>query len=136
MLELVEVILWLLDVTIQVIFAYGTERIPDNYGKPLFRYSIWAYFGLAVLGACVGLVISQLVPTRILPSSGARGASLILSPLFAGMTMKIFGRWRETKGLQPTVAETFWGGAAFAFGAALVRWLMVGQNYLGERIGN
>jgi hypothetical protein len=75
----------------------------------------------------VGSLISQLIPRRILPSPVIRGGSLFLSPLVAGLGMKFFGDWRTGKGHQRTVLGTFWGGAAFAFGMAFVRWLMVGQ---------
>ena len=127
MFEIVEILLWFLEIIIEIVFAFGFERRAEAYGRPLFRYSLWMYLGLAILGVCVGWLMSQLLPGRILAASSFRGASLILSPLIAGFVMKWFGDWREKKGHERTVLATFWGGATFAFGATLARWLMVGR---------
>ncbi|MBM4299314.1 MAG: hypothetical protein FJ143_16375 [Deltaproteobacteria bacterium] len=127
MLELIEVLFFFLEVIVEIVFAFGFEKRSDAYGRPLFRYSPWMYLGLAMLGACVGSLMSQFVPQRILPTPMIRGASLFLSPLVAGLVMKWFGDWRTNQGHQPTVLATFWGGAAFAFGMAFVRWMMVGR---------
>jgi hypothetical protein len=127
MIAIIEFLLLFLDIIIEIVLAFGFERRAEAYGRPLFRHSPWLYFGLVLLGGCVGWLISELVPQRILAASSLRGASLVLSPLFAGVVMKWFGDWREKKGHQPTVLATFWGGAAFAFGAALMRWLIVGR---------
>lgn len=53
------------------------------------------------------------------------GASLLLSPLMTGGMMELYGRWRSTGGHATSSASTFWGGALFAFGMALVRFLPV-----------
>jgi hypothetical protein len=127
MLELIEVLLFFLDVIVEIVFAWGIERCSDAYGRSLFQGSFLTYVGLALLGACVGSLISQLVPRRILPTPVLRGGSLFLSPLVAGLVMKVFGNWRTGQGHQRTALGTFWGGAAFAFGMVLVRWLMVGR---------
>ena len=127
MFEIVEILLLFLDIIIEIVLALGFERRAEAYGRPLFRFSLWMYLGLAILGVCVGALMSQLVPRRILPSPSLRGASLFLSPLVAGLVMKWFGDWREKNGHPPTVLATFWGGAAFAFGTAVVRWRMVGR---------
>ena len=37
------------------------------------------------------------------------------------------GKWRRRLGGRPTYLATFWGGALFAFAAALVRWLTIGR---------
>lgn len=126
-MALVEILIFLLDAIIEIIFAFGFERRADAYGRPLFKYSILTYVGLTLLGACVGALLSQLVPQQIWPAPAIRGVSLLLSPLAGGLIMRLFGRWRVSKGHQPNAIATFWGGAAFAFGVALVRWLMVGQ---------
>ena len=127
MLELIEILFFFLDVIVEIVFAFGFEKRSDAYGRPLFQYSFLTYVGLALLGACVGSLISQLIPRRILPTPVIRGASLIVSPLIAGLVMKFFGDWRTGKDHQRTVLGTFWGGATFAFGTAVVRWLMIGR---------
>ena len=126
-MALVEVLLIFLDVIVEIVFAFGFEKRSDGYGRSLFQYSFWMYVGLALLGTCVGFLIGHLPPKRILPTPMIRDASLFLSPLIAGLVMKWFGGWRTNKGHQPTVLATFWGGASFAFGMAIVRWVMIGR---------
>ncbi len=66
-----------------------------------------------------------MIPIRILPNSRFPGISLLLSPIAAGWIMKALGDWRRSRGHEPTVLATFWGGALFAFSMALVRRLRV-----------
>src|SRR5262245_30232256 len=127
MFELVEVLFWLLEFVIELAIAFADARRLKIYGRPLFRYSLWSYLGLAIFGACVGFLMSLHIPRRILPSPAISGFSLIIWPLAAGLVMKWSGGWWEKKGYTPTVVATFWGGSAFAFGAALVRWRMIGR---------
>lgn len=88
---------------------------------------VLAAIGLVVLGSLIGLLVAWLFPERLLPALALPGASLVLSPLAAGLVMKVFGDWRKRRGGDPSALATFWGGALFAFSFALVRWLMVGR---------
>jgi hypothetical protein len=51
----------------------------------------------------------------------------VLSPMLAGLVMHYYGRWRESRGSEPSYTATFLGGALFAFGMALVRFLLIGR---------
>src|SRR5438552_4271663 len=85
-----------------------------------------AYLGLPLFGGFVGFILSNTIPWRIFRNPIIPGISLLLSPIATGLVMKLFGDWRRSRGHQPTVLATFWGGALFAFSMALVRWLRVG----------
>jgi hypothetical protein len=67
-------------------------------------------------------VVSLLIVGRLAPYS-FRGLSLVLSPLCTGLAMHLIGRyWRTEADNRPTLFS-FRGGAAFAFGMALVRFI-------------
>ena len=80
---------------------------------------------LLVLGAALGALLAWLAPERLTPWRAPPGASLVVAPLIAGGCMHAFGRWRASRGHSVTNLATFHGGASFAFGSALVRYLML-----------
>ena len=77
------------------------------------------------LGGIMGLIGWLLVPEPLLSHAPVPGASLLLSPLVTGGVMEFYGRWRRKSGYTTSSASTFWGGAVFAFGMALVRFLLL-----------
>ena len=79
---------------------------------------------LLVLGGIMGWIGWLLVPDPLLSHAPIPGASLLLSPLITGGVMEFYGRWRRKSGHATSSASTFWGGALFAFGMALVRFLL------------
>jgi hypothetical protein len=93
-------------------------------GRPRTRIVLPALLFL-LLGGAVGLVLAVVLPGRLLPRGPMPGASLVFAPLACGVAMHAYGEWRRRRGAEPTVAASFLGGAAFAFGASLVRFLMV-----------
>lgn len=78
-----------------------------------------------MFGAAIGWVTTLVLPGRVILSGGLPGSSLILSPVLSGMLMDAYGRWRASRGATRSKIATFWGGALFAFGMALVRFLLV-----------
>jgi len=54
------------------------------------------------------------------------GISLVIARLVAGVCMHFLGEWRRRQDRKPTALATFTGGATFAFGMTLIRFLMVG----------
>ena len=42
--------------------------------------------------------------------------------------MDRYGRWRESRDAEPSYTATFLGGALFAFGMALARFLLIGRQ--------
>jgi hypothetical protein len=79
--------------------------------------------GLFLLGAVVGGLSLFLWPTAFWKPGPIPGLSLILGPLGTGATMHVWGKSRRAGGHVTTNLATFAGGAAFAFGSALVRLL-------------
>jgi hypothetical protein len=72
-------------------------------------------------------VFALLAPNRIIQVYAyIPRISLVIAPLVAGVCMHFLGEWRRRQDRKPTALATFTGGATFAFGMALVRFLMVG----------
>ena len=71
--------------------------------------------------------VDRLAPNRIIQVYAyIPGISLVIAQLVAGVCMHFLGEWRRRQDCKPTALATFTGGATFAFGMALVRFLMVG----------
>ena len=123
-----------LEVVGELLVQGGVELLIDGAGRsvrkrrgpPQPRPVAVRVLGVLLLGAGLGALFTLVVPARILPVSAVPGLSLVLSPLACGALMHFYGRWRRARGGDTTIVATFLGGAAFAFGMALVRWLMVG----------
>jgi hypothetical protein len=78
--------------------------------------------GHFLTGGIAGALSLLLYANRVTRDALFPGISLILSPLGTGLAMQWLGdRWREDT--QRPVLFTFRGGATFAFGMALVRFL-------------
>ena len=87
-------------------------------------HPIVAGAGLLGLGGIMGWIGWLVVPAPLLSHAPLPGASLLLSPLMTGGVMEFYGRWRSKRGHATSSASTFWGGALFAFGMALARFLL------------
>ena len=111
----------------QILVELGFESVGEFFRRRPTLRTVVAVIFIPLLGAFVGLFLSNMIPERILPQPAMPGISLLLSPLVAGLLMKLFGDWRRSRGHEPTMMATFWGGALFAFSMSLVRWLRVGS---------
>jgi hypothetical protein len=89
------------------------------------RSTALAVVGIFPLGGAAGWFSLLIWPERVLQASRVPGLSLILSPLLVGLAMQAWGEYRRRNGHATTKVATFAGGAAFAFGTALVRFICV-----------
>jgi hypothetical protein len=122
---LLEVLLeGLLQVIVEVILELTWHGLLGKLSERR-AHPILAFVVVFLLGAAIGLAFVAVAPNRVLPFGRIPGASLVLSPLLAGVIMEYFGRWRRARGGSPSLISTFWGGALFAFGLALTRFLLV-----------
>ncbi len=88
-------------------------------------HPVYGLLGLASLGALGGGLITLLLPQRLLGAPVIPGASLVASPLLNGVFMHFYGAWRARRSGRESLTASFWGGAVFAFGFALVRFVML-----------
>jgi hypothetical protein len=97
------------------------------FEEPGRAHPLLAAIALVLIGGVMGLILWLAYPARLFTSGRIPGASLVLSPMLAGLVMHYYGRWRESRGSEPSYTATFLGGALFAFGMALVRFLLIGR---------
>ena len=90
-------------------------------------HPVFSYLGYFIGGALLGMLSAALLPQRLFAEVGFRGASLVLTPLIAGTAMHYFGTYRRQHGKGTTRMATFAGGALFAFGVALMRFILVAR---------
>ncbi len=122
-LFLVELLLELfLQIFLEILFEFGSASYKETYQRPN-RHIVIAALGYFFAGVAVGGLSLLFWPNRFFRPGPIPGLSLILSPLAAGATMHAWGELRRRSGRVTTNLATFAGGAAFAFGTALVRFL-------------
>ena len=115
------------EVMAEALIELGFSSVGHSFRRREQENPFLSGLGILLLGAFLGLVMFRIVPERILSPSPAPAVSLLVSPLNAGLVMHFFGSMRRKRGKASTHLATFWGGALFAFAAALVRWLLVGN---------
>jgi len=77
------------------------------------------------LGSFIGLFSAGCLPSQFFAKYPLSGASLVLAPAGVGSAMHWFGAWLDRRGKDSPWLVTFWGGALFAFGIVLMRWIFI-----------
>ena len=129
-----EILLLVLDLVVelivQVVFEIVTElglsALQAALDRPPRRSLPLAAFGLFLVGAGLGGLSLLVWPGRIFEPGPVPGLSLLLGPIGAGAAMHAWGAYRRSRGHAVSNLATFTGGAAFALGTALVRFLWAG----------
>jgi len=118
---------FIVEFVFQIVAELNFEAVAEFFRRRPVLRAIVALIFIPLLGAFIGLFLSNMLPERMLPKPPVPGISLFVSPLIAGLLMKLFGDWRRNHGHEPTMIATFWGGALFAFSMASMRWWRVGR---------
>jgi hypothetical protein len=127
--ELAVGLLWLVaefagEMLLELLFEIGLAGLMSARARKR-RGPVAAVLGYLVLGALLGALWVWLLPARIVGARAVPGASLVLGPLAAGVVMETWGRYRRAGGHATTNLATWYGGAAFALGIAVVRFFGV-----------
>jgi len=115
----------LLQIFGEVLIEFGLGSImssfkrQDSVNKPI------ALLGCFFFGLILGFALTKIFSGRIFPVKGIEGLSLIVSPVIVGYVMMKWGAYRRGKQQYASTLSTFWGGLLFAFGSALIRFLMI-----------
>ena len=123
-------LLWLgLEVAFEAVVSildFGSDIAdPLDLLDPPTSPRFWACVGYAVAGFCLGAFSGYVLPSRLLPAPRTSGISLLVSPVVSGVAMHLWGSFRAERGRPATSMATFWGGASFAFGCALGRFVAI-----------
>lgn len=115
----------------EILIEFGLGSVGESSRERSRAHPVLAGVGVLLLGAVAGAITRFIWPARIFQPGPVRGLSLLVSPLITGVVMERYGEWREGKGAPRSYIATFWGGALFAFGMALVRfvWVESGVGY-------
>jgi hypothetical protein len=100
--------------------GFGTSRDARGRVHPVF-----GGVGVLVFGGLAGWLTAWVFPGHLFGAPVLPGASLVLSPILNGALMYYFGAWRAQHLQGNSFIATFWGGALFAFGFAVVRFVLV-----------
>ena len=109
-------------VVLEILWELGSATYKAMYERPN-RNIVVASLGYLLVGVALGAASLFVWPARVFEPGPIPGLSLILSPLGAGLAMHAWGEYRRSRGHVTTSLATFPGGAAFALGTALVRFL-------------
>ena len=104
--------------------VFGTESLAEAFKRRSGSQPVLACFGYFLIGSVLGGVSVLLIPRfseGVLVSAGC----LLAAPSIAGLAMHAFGVLRQRSGAHTTNLATFAGGASFAFGISLVRFLIL-----------
>jgi len=109
---------------LQILLEAGLATAQEAAGREN-RNPALATIGYCLFGAILGGLSIWLLPTRLVGTAPVSGISLVVSPVVMGIVMQLWGGLRRAQGHRTTNLATWYGGAAFAFGLALVRlvWL-------------
>lgn len=108
----------------ELIIAFGYESLVSAFKE---RRSTNKYLGLVgcfMVGCILGLISFNIYSKKLFTSSVFPGISMLISPILVGLTMKKYGEMRIRANKTSTILATFNGGALFAFGYALIRFIL------------
>jgi hypothetical protein len=117
--------LWeiVLQVAGEILIELGFSSVSESFRQRSRAHPVLAGIGILVLGGVAGGITRFIWPGRIFQPGPVPGLSLVVSPLVTGLIMDRYGEWREGRGSSRSYIATFWGGALFAFGMALTRFV-------------
>jgi hypothetical protein len=108
----------LLQVAGEALAELGVHCVAEVFER---RPHPWvAAIGYVILGSVVGLVSAWIVPALI-TSPALRIANIAVTPLVAGATTALIGRWRRRREQDLIRLDRFAYGYLFALSMALVR---------------
>lgn len=114
---------FILQIVGEVFVDVALQRFSGAWAHKNFAATraVLMYFGLGVITGWLSIMI---FPHSFIRSSRLHGISLLITPLLAGFTMACVGWIRRRQGKLVIQLDSFAYGFLFAFGMALVRFLL------------
>lgn len=115
---------FVLQVLGEVFIEVGLHSLAEPFRK---EPKPWlAAVGYTVFGAAIGGLSLLVFPHYLVASKGLRVANAALSPIAAGLSMAIMGKWRARRGQAVLRIDKFAYGYVFALAFGLVRFWFAG----------
>lgn len=114
----------------EIVLGLGWDSLAHGMRRERTANPILARIGHFIMGLVAGVLSLLIFSGRVLARPIVPGASLVLSPLVTGIAMRWLGELWRSRGREAPALYSFWSGAIFAFGMALVRfvYLELGWN--------
>ena len=91
--------------------------------SPKARRAVVRLMVFTFLGAAIGAASLLVFPTHFIRNQSLRAASLLVTPIIAGVTFATIGRLRADELKAVSALEAFWPAFAFALAMAIARFL-------------
>jgi hypothetical protein len=127
---LVEIVSWLvIELVFQLVgealVATGVESLSHFLGRRPKPHWALAGIGCLLIGGITGLVVTLIYPHHVSPSLGLPYVAIVILPILVGLAAFWLGARAEAAGRPRPALATFSGGALFAIGMSLVRFLIL-----------
>jgi peptidoglycan/LPS O-acetylase OafA/YrhL len=111
-------------IVIEFIADVGDTTFRGSFQRSKETGTILGLLSPLSIGLICGFFSYLILPNPIFQKRFINGISLLILPILAGITMQLWGKYRRSKGKTSSALSTFWGGALFGFGYALVRFVI------------
>jgi hypothetical protein len=109
----------------ELVLAFGWESVAAPFRRRERSNAALAAVGYILFGGILGAVSAWLIPHRFSQNDAISLLSVILNPIAAGFVLNFYGAARRRRNRPTTNLATFVGGASFAFGLSLARFLLL-----------
>jgi hypothetical protein len=110
------------EVLFELVFGFGWDYLTPREDK---SGSVFAAVSQFLFGAAAGVLSVLILPTRVVSRPFVPGISLAISPIVTGIAMQRVGDFWRDRGKSAPALFSFRGGAIFAFGMALARFVLI-----------
>jgi len=127
---LLEIVVWLvvellLQLVGELLVAVGLESLAQSLGCRAKPHWALARFGSFLIGAITGFLVTLIYPRHVSPSLSLPYFAIVILPTLVGLAAFWLGGRAEAAGRPRPAVATFWGGALFALGMSLMRFLIL-----------
>lgn len=110
---------FLVQIVIECFSEAGLHTFADASKKPRNVFVLVLIY--AVFGTMAGGLSLLILPHAFILNLALREANVLITPLIAGTTMMLIGRWRDKRGQERFGIDRFGYAFVFAFAMALIR---------------
>jgi hypothetical protein len=115
---------FLIELVAEIVLSLGWEATTAPFRRERLPAAL-AAIGYFILGAALGAFSAWIFPYRFTQSDALSILGVIANPIAAGLAMRWYGAARRKAGKSTTNLATFVGGASFALGVSLSRFLLI-----------